>query len=273
MTAVETLTTTGTVRLAFEVVDDEPFDFVPGQFVAIDMTDAAHGYRRSPYCLMDGSETERRFELLVRRVHAGPVSVFLSELRVDDLVGFRGPSGHSMLLGEDHLDLVMIATGVGVSPCYCLLRHLDLLGTNRAVRLFWGLRLESDICLVPELERVAATNPEFGYAISLSRPSDEWRGLRGRVTESVPSLLERLADTCFFLVGNGAMVAEMSQALLNLGVRRERIYEESFFDHRFRPSAETVARIEARFVAHDIERPIDRLARELGHYGESRWGS
>lgn len=262
----ERLTSTGTVRLGFDIVDDEPFDFVPGQFVAIDMRHSAHGYRSSPYCLMDASEQARRFVLLVRRVAEGPVSIFLSDLDIGDVISFRGPSGHSMVPTEEDTDLVLIATGVGVSPCYCLLRRLEATGTHRKMQLYWGLRLASDICITSELDALVAANPSWGYSISLSNPTDGWSGLRGRVTESVPPLLQTLSDKHFYLISNGAMVAEMSRALQNLGVSRHRIYEESFFNHRHRPDTETVDRIEERFVAADIERPLERLERELSRY-------
>lgn len=265
----ETLTPTGTVRLHFEVVDEQPFDFVPGQFVAVDMNHHDHGYRRSPYCLMDGSEEGRWFELLIRRVSEGPVSLFLADLAPGDVISFRGPNGHSMLPTEDDTELVLIATGVGLSPCYCLVRRLQIMGVQRRTRLFWGLRLQSDICLLAELDSLLGASPDFEYAVSLSNATGQWQGLRGRVTESVPPLLETLSDKHFYLVSNGEMVAEMSLVLQNLGVSRDRIYEESFFNHRHQPDPEVICHIEDRFVATDIERPIERLQRELSQFGSS----
>ena len=37
-----------------------------------------------------------------------------------------------------------------------------------------------------ELEALAATHDRFSYAITLSQPSEDWTGLRGRLGESVP---------------------------------------------------------------------------------------
>ncbi|MGI8939507.1 MAG: hypothetical protein ACR2JF_15105 [Iamia sp.] len=50
--ATETLTPTGTFLLRLEVVDGEPFDFAPGQFVGIEAHFEGRGYRRSPYCIL-----------------------------------------------------------------------------------------------------------------------------------------------------------------------------------------------------------------------------
>jgi ferredoxin-NADP reductase len=147
-------------------------------------------------------------------------------------------------------ELILLATGVGLGPCHSLIRHLT--PTHRRMTLYWGLRLESDICLTNELDELREANPEFRYGITLSRPSAEWSGLRGRITESLPPLLTTLGDKSFYLTSNGAMIAEMKAALEEKGVMASHIYVESFFDHRHRPSSEAVNAIRGRFVATDL---------------------
>ena len=158
------LTSTGTFLVDFEVLDRDPFDFVPGQFVAIDLEDPHLGYRRSPYCLYGASERNRTFTLLVRRVPDGPVSLFLTDLVVGDIVSFRGPTGHSMVPTDDS-HLVLVATGVGVGPCLLLLRHLATHDRRRRVSLHWGLRHEEDICLTSELDLLSEDLPGLEWQI------------------------------------------------------------------------------------------------------------
>ncbi len=257
------LTETGTILVTFEVLDGEPFRFNPGQFVAIDYEDPQLGYRRSPYCLYAASEAERTFTLLVRVVPQGPVSVFLGDLIPGDVVSFRGPSGHSMIPRENGTHLVLLATGVGLGPCRCFLRWLAENDRERRVTLYWGLRLEEDICLLDELIFLSRELPHFDWYITLSQPPPTWPGLRGRVTAAVPPLLATLADKHFYLTCNGAMVAEMSAALREVGVPTSRIYEESFFDHRHRPAPDAVQQIVRRFVATDLMSPLIHLETAL----------
>lgn len=163
------------------------------------------------------------------------------------------------------LDLVLVATGVGVAPYYSLARHLLDAGFERPLRIFWGLRLVDDICLLDELDALAGAHANFSYRISLSQPPADWSGLRGRVTESMPPVLGALGATQFHLCGNGAMIEELAMALSDMGVSEEYIYQEPYFNIRHRPDPAVVDAIRARFVARDLFSPYAHQQRELFH--------
>lgn len=255
VTAYRELTSTGTVLITFRVVDDQPFTFSPGHFVGIQAWVGEFGWRKSPYCISSPPNEERTFRLLVRLVPEGPLSCYLAGLRPGDVISFRGPSGRSMIPKEDDTELVLLATGVGLGPFLALVQHLRAESVERKVRLFWGLRLAEDICLVDELEDLARSYEGFSFHISLSQPPDDWRGLRGRVTESVPPLVESLGGKHFYLVGNGAMIEEMDSALSDLGVDKRLIYHEAYFNVRHRPDPRTLAQIRERFTGSDLFAP------------------
>jgi len=268
------LTKTGTVRLQLRVVDGEPFSFDPGQFVGVEADVAGVGLRRSPYCILSPPGNGPDFELLLRVVADGPLSGHLAGLRPGDVVTFRGPTGRTMVPKELDRDLVLVATGVGIAPYYSLARHLLERGFDRPLRVFWGLRLVDDICLLDELDALARDYPHFSYRISLSQPPADWSGLRGRVTESMPPLLATLGGTQFHLCGNGAMIEELSLALSDLGVLDKYIYKEPYFDARRIPDPVVLDEIRARFVARDLfspyahqQRKLFQLERPLGNAG------
>ncbi len=254
--AVDRLTTTGTAHIRARVTDDGPFDFLPGQFVSIEEDVPSVGRQHSPYCLFNPPDGSRNFEMLIRVFPEGPLSHHLASMAPGAPLHFRGPSGRSMVPRDPGQALVVLATGVGLSPCHSLLVHLLEAGDTRPMRLYWGLRLVEDICLTDELDQLAAAHPNFAYAITLSQPPPTgWTGLRGRLTESVPPLLERLGDTRFYLTGNGAMAEEMEIALSDMGVDRTFIHQERFFNAGHTPDPATIGAILGRFVAHDLVSP------------------
>ncbi len=257
--SVDRLTVTGTVRITLEVSDGRPFVFLPGYWIGIEEDLRGIGPRRSPYCIFSPPSGNRRFDILVRVFAEGPLAHHLASLRRGDTVRFRGPSGRSMLPREPETELVMLATGVGISPLHSLCCHLLAQGDHRRIHLYWGLRLVADICLGDELDRLVAQHGNFSYQISLSQPPPQWPQLRGRLTETVPARLEALGGRRFILSGNGAMIEEMEVALSCLGVDRTFIHGERFFNVRHRPDPATMEAILARFVAHDLRPALTSL--------------
>ena len=261
----EELTPTGTVRITFRVVDDHPFTYNPGQFIGIRLNVPGKGWRKTPYCLVSPPNDEKIFQLLVRLVPDGPLSIYLASLEPGDSIAFRGPTGRSMMPKQEYEELVLLATGVGVGPFLFFVERLAAEGFTVPVRLFWGLRLVEDICLVDEIEELARANPWFSYYISLSSPPPMWNGMRGRITESVPAHIPTLANKRFYLVGNGAMIEEISTVLSDLGVDRSFIYEEPFFNGKYKADPAVLSQIRDRFVAGDLFSPYKDQEHGLLH--------
>jgi ferredoxin-NADP reductase len=263
VTGYRPLTRTGTVEIAFQVVDDQPFLFPPGHFVGIRATLPWVGVCKSPYCIVSRPTQDRTFRLLVRLVPDGPLSYYLCGLRVGDVIDFRGPAGRSMVPKEGETELVLLATGVGVGPLLALVEFLTSEGFDRPITLFWGLRLAEDICLVNRLDALVQRCPLFTYQITLSRPRADWPGLRGRITEVVPPRLATLGSKHFYLVGNGHMTEEMSVALSDLGVDERLIYQEVYFNTKYRPDPQCLDDIRSRFVASDLFSPYSHRQANL----------
>jgi ferredoxin-NADP reductase len=145
-------------------------------------------------------------------------------------VPMTGPHGFFVLSAQHPGDVVFGATGTGVAPVLPMLRELE--GRNEPGRrlLYWGLRQESDLFVVPEVEAMCqATATEL--FVHLSRPGEAWTGLRGRITTPILDALPGLAKPTFYLVGNGHMISELKSKLVAAGVdRKKQIRTEAFFD-------------------------------------------
>ena len=245
---IEDLTFTGTVRLTFQIDDELPFRFEPGQHVTFQTVTPSGTQHRRDYAIFSPPSEEQQFTILVRTIQGGDVSTFLSCLTEGDVVNFGGPGGNSMLpYVHKAKNLVILVTGVGISPIHSLLQHLLPMEFGRRVQLYWGLRLIEDVCLRDELDSLAETYSHFHYQISLSDPAEEWNGLHGRVTESVPPLLNQPIENRYILCGNGGMINEMRRALQAVGVSDRAIYREYFFNRNYAVSTERVNEIVPRF--------------------------
>jgi hypothetical protein len=67
----------------------------------------------------------------------------------------------------------------------------------------------------------------------------------------------------FYLVGNGRMTEEMSVALSDMGVDERLIYQEVYFNSKYRPDPQSLDAIRARFVASDLFSPYSHQQASL----------
>jgi NAD(P)H-flavin reductase len=206
---------------------------------------------RHAYTVSRGEPHARRFEHLYRIVSGGRMSPRLAQLAIGDEVFFHGPF-HTPIQQEvqpDAEQIVLISTGAGIGPVFGYADKALAEGESRPITLYAGFREDSDMCLTNELHELAKSHKNFRWHFTLTQSSYRWRGLKGRVTETVPSLLEsvRLSSCHFHLVGNGEMVNLVEAALHRAGVSERRVSTETYFNHYNEPGEYEVEELAMRF--------------------------
>ena len=129
----------------------------------------------------------------------------LDSLPIGHFVDFKGPIGKFEYLGKSACTiggkgrkvkrLVMICGGSGITPVFQVLRAVlqDPEDGTRCL-VVDGNREEGDIMCRKEIEGLVRGNEERCRVLhALSRPSEGWTGLRGRVSKE---LLEREVGRC-----------------------------------------------------------------------------
>jgi NAD(P)H-flavin reductase len=176
----------------------------------------------------------------------------LAALSLGAPIYFHGPF-HTPIQTEVRASaerIVLIATGTGIGPVFGYAEKALSEGEARPMTLYAGFHVESDICLVNELEALAREHRNFAWHFTVSYPSEQWRGWTGRVTDCVPARVhnEELKVCHFHLVGNGEMVHVMRKALHLAGVTPDRVSIETYFNHYAQPPETEVQRLADRFL-------------------------
>ncbi len=207
------------------------FAYRPGQYMIFTVPSHPHPVRRS-YSISTPPSDVRHFEVCVRAVAGGTGSNFIHRLRPGERLTVEGPFGDFVLDETSPRDILMIATGTGISPIRSMLMHLLEQRSRRRVRLFFGLRHESDLFYTDLLRGLKAHYPGFEYKIILSCADPaEWSGARGRVTDLIDRYVStRDAETTeVYICGGRPMIESCCQKLAGLGFSEERVMYERFF--------------------------------------------
>ncbi len=212
-------------------VGSDAFTYRPGQYIIFPVPNLPHPIRRS-YSISTPPSDAGHFEVCVRAVAGGTGSNFVHRMRPGQTFTVEGPFGEFVLDEDSDRDILMIATGTGMSPIKSMLMHLLEQRSRRRVRLFFGLRHESDLFYTDLLRGLKAHYPGFEYRIVLSCADPEtWSGPRGRVTDLIDRHITA-ADavrTEAYICGGRPMIESCIARLSALGFAEDAIKYERFF--------------------------------------------
>jgi NAD(P)H-flavin reductase len=216
-----------TRHFEFEVLGEEPFEFQPGQYIALDIEVEGRKHARY-YSVASAPNHGRRFDLCLNVIPGGVVSPWLYSLLPGARILFSGPHGAFRLRQPVDPSTAFIATGTGIAPLRSMIHHLFCRPIAAEVTLLLGVRTEADILYRAEFERLARDNPGFRFIPTLSRPSPEWKGRRGYVQEHLASLFSGQNGFHAYICGLKNMVNEVCRRLEDLGCDRSAFSFEKY---------------------------------------------
>lgn len=201
----------------------EGFTYTAGQFIQVQVPDGEQFTWRS-YSL-SSTPSDDYLELCVKIIPNGKGSTYFYDMNEGDAMSFRGALGH-FVCTEDAAAHFFVATGAGIAPIMGMIRdELEHKQIKKDVHLLFGVRFDEDVFWTERLDELTSIYSNFSYRLTLSRPTDMWTGLKGRVTDH---LRNHPVDHDFYLCGSMDMVKDVRGMLLKNGVNVKKVRMEIF---------------------------------------------
>jgi CDP-4-dehydro-6-deoxyglucose reductase, E3 len=222
----KTALTAKVFRVRYQLVEPASIQFVAGQTI---MLKVAENVNRA-MSIASPPQENTVLTSFQDVSPGGPGSIWMIALNVGDDVSFMGPLGRFVVEHESPRKKIFVATGTGIAPFHSML--LD--NTNNRIpcevmSIYWGLRYKEDIFINDELEKIDRDCENLKYYLTLSRPTDDWTGLRGHVIEHIFANEKDLLNCDFYLCGNKKMINELTEKLMLVNVPRDRMKFDPFF--------------------------------------------
>jgi ferredoxin-NADP reductase len=225
-------------HLVFERADDQPFAFVPGQFLQIhfhygDGKPTKRSYSVATVGAGDATPI-RHIEIAVSYVDGGAATALLGNLQHGDTITASGPYGRFCLLDADaNRRYLLVGTGTGITPYRAMLPQLRrvIAARNCEVALIFGARNEQELLYDADFSEFEREVPGFRYYACLSRAAralprtqDRKGHVQGLLNELAPSPEGDIAYLC----GNPNMVDEAFALLKEAGLPVPHIRREKY---------------------------------------------
>ncbi len=226
-------------HLEFELEDRRELAFTPGQFVSAVAEDADGKQQMRAYSIASGPDGNH-FALCLNRVDDGFFSNRLSDMQEGGTLAFQEPLGF-FTLRQPLTDSILIATGTGVAPMRSFVQWLFPLdgpdrSEGRQIWLIFGTRHETELYYHEEFEAIAARHANFHYLPTLSRATEDWKGLRGYVQEHAVHIAQEHQTSAAgpeieihaYVCGLSPMINAVREQLKALGWNRKGIITERY---------------------------------------------
>lgn len=210
-------------QFTFKCIKPDKVSFKPGQFMIIKVLDGPLVFRA--YSISSTPDECSLLRLAIKKVSDGLGSPLVYEFKEGMDVILEGPMGEFTLQDESK-DVIFVANGIGITPFVSMVKE-SLKRKKSKVKLLFGVRHEQDIMYDDYFKHLSEEYPYFEYILSLTKPSENWTGQKGRV----PGIIEKMNLKGYdaYLCGSKPMLNDTKGALVKSGVKSERIFFESFF--------------------------------------------
>lgn len=217
----------------------EQIKYKAGQFITL-IVPADNGKKvRRSYSMSSSPHTDTAVAVTVKRVPGGLVSNYLiDQVKKGDFIEVIEPMGNFIAepdAGKER-HFVLIGAGSGITPLMSIAKSILKMEPKSRVSLIYGNRtVESIIFWKKLMDMELADRKRLSVVHVLSKPTDSWAGLRGRINKANIVVMLKDLDVHFrsekeefFLCGPAGMMEEVLDILDVFEVPQERIHKENF---------------------------------------------
>jgi ferredoxin-NADP reductase len=225
--------TATTKRFWIEIPELTHFDFVPGQFVTLDLPIHEQPNKRwRSYSIASAPDGSNVFELVIVKMEGGLGTSYLFETAtVGTEFPLRGAQGHFTLTDPITTDIFMICTGTGLAPFRSMVQHIHHNNIpHKEIFLIYGTRKYTDAIYLDEMFDLKEKLPGFHYIPVFSREEvvDEGHA-SGYVHAVYEQLMQEKRDAPhFYLCGWKDMIMDARKRIQDLGVDKKSIHFELY---------------------------------------------
>lgn len=224
------------VSLEFEIPQDlkEEFSFTAGQYITIKTTIDGEEIRRS-YSICT-SPNEENFRVTVKEVENGTFSVIANnKLKAGDTLEVHPPEGKFVFepQQDNKHSYAAFAAGSGITPVLSIIKSVLESEKHSRFVLVYGNKTPDETIFFKQLLELQMEHPDRLFIEFVYSQTKEEKSHYGRIDASTVNYVikNRFKDvdfTKFYLCGPEEMINNVTEILIQNGIKKEKILFELF---------------------------------------------
>jgi ferredoxin-NADP reductase len=192
------------------------FRFHPGQWVDIHLTidDETHN---CGYSITSIPSSSHSIDVAVKRAPDLKLTEHLhNTCRVGDKIYISQAQGDVYLTNDLSGSYVFIAGGVGITPLYSMIRHIQANKPHTSVTLIYSITTPEEFLFEKELRDLEKTSPSFRCIVTVSRAARHKEKYSGRINATILQSTNLPSGATYYLCGPPQMVDDIAALLDDL---------------------------------------------------------
>jgi len=205
-----------TLQVSFKPL--EKFEFLPGQYMIIDIPQLVTQQKRTRHFSIASSPDEKEIRIAFRRGFSDFKKFLQDEDNIGQEVTLLGPFGR-FFLSEEKSELVFIAGGIGITPFMDLIPYSLKHNLGHKITLIYTNNSEQRAVFLRELKELDKKYEDFNLISIIGRADANF----------IKKHIKNLKAKHFFICGTDAMVDSVKEMLSSeLKILPEKIHFEGF---------------------------------------------
>lgn len=199
------------MEIGFKIKEDT-MDFIPGQFISVKLS--TNPFIVRPYSVLRYDRVANEVYIGVKRVAGGVATSRIYEtFRCGMEVEIMGAMGDSLIVDKSNKDIVLVATGIGITPILCVLEDLVNSKYNGNIELVYGNTTLKELYYLDKIEALISNSNNIKLTKVISR--EEVQGIRkGYVTDVIKEM--DLTGKYIYMCSSNKVASSLKDALVNM---------------------------------------------------------
>lgn len=174
------------MEITFKLIEEDKMCFTPGQFIIVKISSNPMIMRA--YSVLNYNLDKNEISIAVKKVEGGQgTTVIFDRFKVGLEVDIMGAMGNDLIVDKTEKDLLLVATGIGITPILCILNDLINFNYGGNITFVYGARTKSELFYLDDILNIEKKNENIKFIPVLSRESMEG-SYRGYVTDAIKDM-------------------------------------------------------------------------------------
>lgn len=211
------------IEITFKL-ENNKFNFIAGQYIEVEISKEPLIIRA--YSVLRYNEDTNEVSIAVKKVPNGAgTTIMFNDFKVGMNINISEPKGGDLIVDKNKEDLLLVATGIGVTPMFCIINDLVKSNYKGKATFVYGVRQEKELFYFNELKNLVNNHNINLDIIPIVSNQEDYSGHKGYVTDIIRNI--NLQSKNIYLCGSKIVENSLKELLSEKKFNLKNFFSES----------------------------------------------